>query len=126
MHYVDKGIYEKNDDIVSDVLTVSDQNDNELFDFEEFLRIHIALKYGKVLVEKTGDETLRKYAAFYVAADTNFDQCIEREELINLYARLYAGKLNVEGLRQLLTEKDIDELDMEGFANICCQLDQML
>lgn len=48
------------------------------------------------------------------------------EELIELYAKLYAGKLNVVGLRQLLTEKDIDQLDMDGFADVCSQLDQML
>lgn len=50
MYFVNKGIYERNDDVITDILTAADSNSNETFDFEEFLRIHIALKYGNVLV----------------------------------------------------------------------------
>lgn len=75
--FVAKNLYENNDEVVAKVLLIADKNKDSMFSFEELLRIHIALKYGKKIVDQTHCENLRKHMAVFICADSNYDNRVD-------------------------------------------------
>lgn len=109
--------------IMAKVVLISDRDQNQMFNFEEFLRIVTALKVAKDLENQYKDQpSIKIHVASYIASDRDYDGRISVDELVEAYSR---ANDDIDHLRleKILREMNVENMDIYQYAAVCGKLD---
>lgn len=120
-----KGLYERDDKVMAKVICACDKNQDDRYNFEEFLRIHIALKVSKQIAEEYQAPMMMQHAAVFVCADKNYGGNISIAEIKAMYKLLYPQE-NVDKIDRIVQEMQLRDLDLDHFVAVCRQFEDAI